>query len=250
MSSKRFYRHLPAGKRFRTFTVGVKETDLWIAVTSRCYDPAFPALVEQLVWRQRRQLENFMAGNPAFATAMQPLVLDGEGIPGIVLAMVEAANRAGVGPMAAVAGVFSEIVGLFLLQSAPEVIVENGGDLFVRVVEPVNIGIYAGSSPLSGKIALNVKPKQTPLGICTSSGTIGPSYSLGRADAALVLSPSVPLADAAATALGNLVRGPEDLMGAIEFARGLHGVTGALVIYGDQVAAWGEIQLCPGERKD
>jgi ApbE superfamily uncharacterized protein (UPF0280 family) len=203
--------------------------------------------VEQLVWKQRRLLEAFLNQNPDFAASLEPVVLHGGKVPAIAMEMVRASNRAGVGPMAAVAGTFAEIVGLFLRNHASEVIVENGGDLFIHSVEPVKIGIYAGKSPLSGKIAISVAPEQTPLGICTSSGTVGPSYSRGCADAALAVSPSVPLADAAATALGNLVRGPEDLEKALVYARNLDGVTGALLVCQGQLAAWGAIQLCPME---
>ncbi len=245
MSTGRFYRFLSGGKRFQTFTVQIKETDLWIAVSRRHYKPDLPAAVEQLVWRQRRLLEVFWAQNPDFAASLEPVLLHEGPVPAIAMEMVRAGNRAGVGPMAAVAGAFAEIVGLFLKNYAAEVIVENGGDLFVNTVEPVKIGIYAGKSPLSGKIAISVAPEQTPLGICTSSGTVGHSYSRGCADAALAISPSAPLADAAATALGNLVRSPEDLERALAYARDLEGVTGALIICGERLAAWGAIQLCP-----
>ena len=163
--------------------------------------------------------------------------------PPIALAM--ARRQPGrVGPMAAVRG-FAEIVGLALLEYAPEVLVENGGDLFVKASEPVSVSIYAGQSPLSGKLGLLIRPEQTPLGICTSSGTVGPSFSKGQADAAVALSPSVPLADAAATALGNLVQGPGDLEAALEQAQHINGVTGAVVICGDRMAAWGEVSLLP-----
>src|SRR5690606_31347289 len=153
------------------------------------------------------------------------------------LAMARAGNLAGVGPMAAVAGAFAEIVGFALLEYAPEVLVENGGDLFVKASEPVSVSIYAGKSPLSGKLGLLIRPEQTPLGICTSPGTVGPSFSKGQADAAVALSPSGPLADAAATALGNLVQGPGDLEAAVEQARHINGVTGAVLICGDRMAA-------------
>jgi len=160
-----------------------------------------------------------------------------------VIEMVRAANSAGVGPMAAVAGVVAEKVGHFLLEEAEEVIVENGGDLFLKVNEPVSVGVFAGASSLSGRLALQIDPGQTPLGVCTSSGTVGPSFSFGRADAAVALSPSAALADAAATALGNRVRSEEDLEQAIAYASQVEGLTGALLIIGDKIAAWGNLTL-------
>jgi uncharacterized protein len=113
----------------------------------------------------------------------------------------------------------------------------------MKVNEPVVVGVYAGTSSLSGKLALQIDPGQTPLGICTSSGTVGPSVSFGCADAAIALAPSAALADAAATALGNRVRGEEDLQQAIDFARQVEGLTGTLLIIGDKIAAWGDLNL-------
>lgn len=245
MSARRFYRQFPDGGRFRSFSITVKETDLWIAVPRRNWRETLPAAVEQLVWRKRRELEDYIKRHPFFGTTLEPYLIEGPA-PEIVLAMVRAGNRAGVGPMAAVAGALAETVGIRLLEDLPAVIVENGGDIFLKIVEPVNVGIFAGNSPLSGKIALSVEPGRTPLGICTSSGTVGPSFSRGRADAAVALSPSAALADAAATALGNLVREPADLERALGFARGLDGLTGALLICRDRLAAWGDIHISRG----
>ena len=242
MNSKRVYRHETSGSRLTSFSVTVKETDLWVAVGSTDYDAELPARTEQLVWKLRRLLDAYLAEHPLFAAALEPCLVEVDA-PIIVHSMVKAANRAGVGPMAAVAGAIAEVVGLYLLDYAPEVIVENGGDIFIRVIEPVRVGIYAGNSPLSGKLALLIDPAKTPLGVCTSSGTVGPSLSFGRADAAVVVSPSTPLADAVATALGNRVHNPDDLEAALEYAQKIEGVTGALLICGEKSAAWGEIEL-------
>jgi ApbE superfamily uncharacterized protein (UPF0280 family) len=145
--------------------------------------------------------------------------------------------------MAVVAGAIAESVGKELLKYSSEVIVENGGDIFLRLKQTKRIGIYAGNSPLSGKLALEIKPQDTPLGVCTSSGTVGHSLSFGKADAAIVLSPSAALADAAATAVGNLVKTAEDMPRAIEFVREVEGITGIAIIIGDKMAAWGKIKL-------
>lgn len=244
MSSRRLYRQPLSGERFQFFNVTVKETDLWIAVSKTCCHENLPVKVEQLIWRQRAILEKFLVSHPAFARSLEPCMVP-VAAPAIARAMAQAGNRAGVGPMAAVAGAFAEIVGITLLEFSPEVLVENGGDLFLKIVEPVSVAIYAGNSLLSNKIALLVEPGETPLGICTSSGTVGPSFSRGKADAAVALSPSAPLADAAATALGNLVQGPEDLEQAVECARNIEGVTGAVLICGDRIAAWGAVELSP-----
>ncbi len=247
MNSRRTYRHGLAHDRdrFTVFRIAVKETDLWVAISPQSYTPDLPGAVSDLVWRERRTIEAYCTAYPLFRTTLEPYLLEGPA-PGPVLAMVRAGNAAGVGPMAAVAGVLAEAVGSALLRISPEVIIENGGDVFIAVVEPATVGIFAGSSPLSGRLAIAVDPRRTPLGVCTSSGTVGPSFSRGRADAAVALSPSAGLADAAATALGNRVAGPEDLEAALEFAQSVEGLTGALVVCGDRIAAWGDVTLCPG----
>ena len=107
----------------------------------------------------------------------------------------------------------------------------------------MKVGIFAGESPFNEKLAIRIAPRKEPRGICTSSGSIGPSYSRGRADAAVILAKSAILADAVATAAANMVQSQEDLQRAAKFAGEIKGVEGALVILGDKLAAWGEIEL-------
>jgi ApbE superfamily uncharacterized protein (UPF0280 family) len=145
--------------------------------------------------------------------------------------------------MAAVAGAIAEMVGMELLQYSDEVIVENGGDIFIKTNVPRKVGIYAGNSPLSGKIAIKIYPEETPAGICTSSGTVGHSLSFGKADAVVVVSRDAFLADAVATAVGNRVKNPSGIKDAVDFAAGIDSVEGVLVIIGDKLGAWGKIEL-------
>lgn len=242
MNSKRVYRTTARGNRLKSFPVTVKETDLWIAVSSSSFYEELPEETEQLVWQIRLILETYLEGNPGFARSLEPILLQSKA-PDLIRKLVRAGNQAGVGPMAAVAGLIAEETGRFLLNKSPEVIIENGGDVFLKVNQSASIGIYAGTSPLSGKLALQVKPSQTPLGVCASSGTVGPSYSMGKADAAVVVSESCALADAAATAVGNIVQGVDDLQTALEFAQSVEGISGALVICSDKIAAWGDLEL-------
>ena len=145
--------------------------------------------------------------------------------------------------MAAVAGAVAECVGKELLNFSREVIVENGGDIFLKNIKRRVVGIYTGKAAFAERIALRIEPRETPLGICTSSGTVGHSLSFGRADAAIVLSPSTPLADAAATAIGNLVQEADDVYRGIELAKGVEGLKGVVVVKDDKMALWGEINL-------
>ncbi len=166
--------------------------------------------------------------------------------PQIVKAMAKAAADVGVGPMAAVAGAIAECVGKELLAFSEEVIVENGGDIFLKTLKRRLVGVYAGdNSPFTGKIALEIQPEETPLGVCTSAGTVGHSLSFGRADACIVLSTSTALADAAATALGNLIQEAGDIPKATDFASRTEGIRGVVVIKDDHMGIWGQVKVVP-----
>jgi hypothetical protein len=147
--------------------------------------------------------------------------------------------------MAAVAGALSEFVGRGMLDNwyTREIIVENGGDIFMKTGFPRKIGVYAGNSPLGQQFAIEVRPEETPLGICTSAGTVGHSLSFGNADAAVILAKDAALADAVATAAANRAVTGADLERAVSFALSVPGVVGALVIMGERMAVVGDIRL-------
>jgi len=233
----RFYRDWSRERDLVAFQVMARETDLYIRAASDLTAPARSSLE-----KHRTELEGYIRRHPGFAAALVPWEIEGDE-PLIVRAMAQAVGLVGVGPMAAVAGPLAEAVGKDLLQHTPEVIIENGGDLFLKVTSVRRVGIYAGESPLSGKLAIEVSPQGSPLGIATSSGTVGHSLSFGRADAAVVVAPSAVLADAAATAFGNRLTGPESIESAISWARGISGLRGVIAIVGDKIGVWGEIRL-------
>ncbi len=197
----------------------------------------------RLVLKYREGLEKYIERNLVFRTTLEPLEV-GEDAPHIARMMAEAARKVGVGPMAAVAGAIAELVGSDLLAFSPEIIAENGGDIYMKSLKTRRIGIYAGDSPLSGRIGLEIEADETPLGVCTSSGTVGHSLSFGRADAVTILSPSTSLADAAATAVGNIVKQADDMERGIDFAKSIDGIKGVLIIKDDKLAVWGEVKIC------
>ncbi|MEA1924795.1 MAG: UPF0280 family protein [Candidatus Altiarchaeota archaeon] len=186
-------------------------------------------------------LEGYIRNSPFYQSTYEPLRV-GDNAPGIVQEMAESSRKAGCGPMACVAGAFSEHLRDFLLESgATEAIVENGGDIALKVNKKVTIGLYAGSSPYSGRIALKVKPEDTPLGVCTSSASVGHSISLGEADSVTVLSDSTPLADGAATAIANQVRGANPVQNALMHARKIEGIRGAMIVLDSELGCWGSL---------
>jgi uncharacterized protein len=235
----RTYRTRMARSGLSGFRVAVKETDLWVLAV-RDFSPE----VRELVIQERQQLEAYIAIHPDFLTSLVPRPED-PFAPPVVREMIEAAAAAGVGPMAAVAGALAAQVGRGLAPLSPEVIVENGGDIYLAITQPATVALFAGKSPLSHRVGLNLDPALSPLGVCTSSATVGHSLSFGRADAACVLARSAALADAAATALGNRVQGPESFGKALEWVASLPEILGAVVIVGEKLGAWGQVELVP-----
>jgi len=239
MYEPRTYRHWVKDGGLVSFNVVVKETDLYIRASSNLRRKAY-----KLVLKYRSMLEEYIKRNAAFLTSLEPLNV-GEDAPHIVKEMAKSTNQVGVGPMAAVAGAMAEFVGNDLLAFSPEVIVENGGDIFLKSLKRRMIGIYAGKSTLTGRIGLEISGDDTPLGICTSSGTMGHSLSYGKADAVIVLSASATLADAAATAIGNLIVQPDDIPNGIELAKSIEGLRGVVIIQDDKMGLWGDVKICP-----
>ncbi|HBV85555.1 MAG TPA: hypothetical protein DEF42_02595 [Desulfosporosinus sp.] len=242
--TERTYREYHRQEDLVHFQIVVEETDLDIGIRKERFSPELVEWVAETIRVCRKPLEDYIQVDHDFVSSLTPYTVLSDA-PVIVQTMAEAGRLAGVGPMAAVAGAVAEWVGKSIAKRSRDVIVENGGDVFMRTSRIRKVGIYAGESPLSNRIAIEVKPDQTPLGICTSSGKIGHSLSFGQADAVVVLSPSVPLADAVATATGNLVQTVEDLEGALEFASRIKGVTGVLIIKDERLAVWGNVKLLP-----
>ena len=237
MYEPRTYRHWVRSQDLVPFNVVVKETDLHIQALTNLKRKAL-----NLVVKYRNILERYAQRHPSFLTSLEPLTV-ADDAPRIVKSMADSANKVGVGPMASVAGAIAEFVGYGLLDYSPEIIVENGGDIFLKSSEPRQVGIYAGKSPLTGKIGLEINGADTPMGICSSSGTVGHSLSYGKADAVISLSQSAALADAAATAIGNLIIDSSDIPTGIEFAQGIDGLLGVLIIKDDNMGLWGEVKI-------
>jgi len=238
MYEPRTYRHWIEGKELVSFNVTVKETDLYVRASSN-----LKRKTHRLVLKYRRQLEGYIERHPIFLTSLEPIPI-GEDAPQIARQMAEAAQAAGVGPMAAVAGAIAEFVGSELLAFSPEIIVENGGDIYLKSLRKRVVGIYAGKSSLSGKVGLEINGEDTPIGICTSSGTVGHSLSFGQADAVIAVAKSATLADASATAIGNLINQPADITSGTGLAKNIRGLEGVVIIKNDNIGIWGKVKIC------
>ena len=237
MYEQRTYRNLVKTDDLVKFEVVVKETDLLVRAESNLSNET-----RESVLNYRHQLETYITMHPEFQRSLIPLAEDPRA-PELVREMIRVSQMARVGPMAGVAGAMAEWVSKDLLKFSKEVITENGGDIYLATNRERTIGIYAGQSPLSLKIGVVIGPEESPLGICTSSGTVGPSLSFGKADAVCILSKSAALADAAATAVGNIVREKKDIELALESGREIEGILGIVIIVGEKMGVWGSIKL-------
>ncbi len=235
---ERKYRRIPNSGLISS-SVKMAETDLHILATKPVEDQALPVVSEV-----RSDIEKYISRHPEFLHSLTPLPPDRQA-PKVIREMLIAGLRAGVGPMAAVAGVIAEQVGKALLAlGVEEVIVENGGDLFVSRTKSSTVSVYAGESPLSGKVGICLQAEQMPCGVCCSSGMIGHSLSLGCADAVVVIAKSTPLADAAATRLGNEVgEEKKSINHALQLAGKIEGLSGILIVSGEHLGARGAVEL-------
>jgi len=234
---ERIYRKRISAKGLVSFYVAVKETDLWI-----CADRHLERDAGDLVFACRHQLETYIGSHPEFATSLLPC-RDDPYAPPLIREMIDVAKSLGVGPMASVAGAVAQYVGRGLLRQTDQVIVENGGDIFLKTNRPATVSILAGSSPLSGKFGLLIPKTHMPSGVCSSSATVGHSMSMGIADVVCLVSSSATLSDGDATALGNRVKKESDLRKVAEWASRILGIVGGVVIVGPKMAAWGDIEL-------
>ena len=226
----------------------LKETFVWITADEKRYIE----IAKDEIMRRRRDLEQFVRWHPYFLVTFERYRTEDEvevggtretgEIPEVVRRMIDAADKFGIGPMSAVAGTLAEFaVEAMRDVGATHAMVDNGGDIALINDREVLVGIYAGESQFSNKLALRIKPSSSLTGICTSSGTVGHSISFGTADAATVISASASLSDAAATALCNAVtdaRSIKEAFGAISHVKGIEG---ALVVYRDTLATWGKV---------
>ncbi len=233
-----YRRRLRPGPNETSFQVVVEQTDLHVTAEQHLAEP----ILEHLR-ALRAQLKTHMALQPEFAAALTPVAVPKDA-PEIVKSMAEAARIAGVGPMAAVAGALAQNTADAFQQRSPNILVENGGDLFLHSTRDRAVGLLA--NPVDGvRLGLHFPADRFPLAVCASSGTIGHSLSLGDADLVTVVARTGALADAAATALANMIASADDLEPMLNQAKSLakHGLIGVFAQYEDRLAVWGGLEL-------
>jgi len=244
MYEPRTYRVSMGNRRFQTFAITHRETDLWIAVDRSVDIFAIEKCALSYIKSLRQTLETYIKQNPAFATTLDPIEV-ATTAPAVVTQMAAAANIAGTGPMAAVAGAFAQLTGKYLETefALNELIIENGGDIYLNIKEKILISVYAGKSSLSEKLGIWVTPTYSPLGVCTSSGTVGHSFSRGRADAVTIACSNTMLADAFATAFGNRVQSSADIDSIINETSKYEEILSAIIICNDKIGIRSDFEI-------
>lgn len=240
----RTYRSHFRQDRWVHFLVKHKETDLCIGVNRACWNPAIPGYARRYVSGLRAGMDAWILRNPGYARSMVPYDAGPES-PAIFQEMSAAARQSGIGPMSAVAGAIAQKTGKHLKEKfgLTEVMVENGGDIYADIDEDIDISVFAGNSPLSEKTGLHIESAESPLGICTSSGTVGPSLSLGKADAVMIICRDTLLADTYATAFANMIQTVEDIPVCIEKAGSHDDILAAIAIKDDKIGICGQFEL-------
>jgi ApbE superfamily uncharacterized protein (UPF0280 family) len=230
--------------RWKSYRVCHLETDLWIAVSAESYNSAAENYSMDRILFYRNILDNHIQEFPDFLTSLTPIPKRSDTNP-LFHDMYRASEKAGTGPMSAVAGAVAEYICKDLQTKFrfPEVVVENGGDIFINLTHPATISVHAGSSPLSEKIGLLIKPEQTPISVCCSSGTEGHSLSFGTADACVVACHSGALADAFATAGCNEVKNPDMVISVTEQMLQSPEIISVVIIKDDRVGIGGKIEI-------
>ncbi len=253
---ERFYRkwHHTEGKL--SFNVSIDESDCDIIIEPVDDIEVLKEKVYTTIQRVRQDILNFSKLIPEFITGLEPMYLSEIEVdilckkayikePDIIRQMLHGSNQCHVGPMATVAGVTAQKIVKDLMEDYGDVhiIVENGGDLAMNVVEASSVAIYAGQSVLSDKLAIHLKENYGPISICTSSGNLGHSLSFGKGDAVVVLSRLADIADAAATYLCNQIQSPEDINRTLELGQQIQGIMGIVIIIEDKIGLWGQVDL-------
>ena len=244
MYEQRTYRSQFNTSRFTGFEMKHRETDLWIGVDPESYKPEMKEFVAEKIKGLRQKLDEYIQKEPFFKKSLKPFQPE-EDAPPKTIEMAQAAQKAGIGPMSTVAGLFAreignEITGNF---SVNEMVIENGGDIHALLNNELILSVFAGESILSERIGLVIPPEKKKLGICTSAGTVGPSLSYGKADAVVVVCEDILLADAFATAFGNKVKSPDDVEKVINQSEKYPEILSLLIICEDKIGVKGEFEM-------
>ena len=221
-----------------SFQVVVGETDLWVAAKEN-----FSRELSLLVAGLRGEIQAYMTLDPRFRTSLAPVDILPQASE-IVRRMAAGARLAGVGPFAAVAGTIAQLAAEYFKDRSPEMLVENGGDIYIQGCRERIIGLLPDVNS-KAMLGLRIEGDALPLAVCSSSASIGHSLSFGQGELATVLAVDGAFSDAAATALCNMLQTAEDIPLAVKQAQAWakYGLKGVFVQCGERLGMWGDFEL-------
>lgn len=234
---ERYYRTYIASEKSKSFNITIFESDLQIYT-----DGQLQVALEEELKMIRDTIEGYTKKNPDFVESLVPIALESDD-PLIINHMKKASKKLGVGPMATVAGAVAHYLGEKYYQNTNELIIENGGDLYVYSTEHKTILLHGGADATVKNLSIKIDKTQLPIGVCTSSGKVGHSLSLGNCDAVTVLAKDTLVADAAATAFGNLLKTKADINSVLQYSKTFKDISGVIAIVDDQMGAWGAFEF-------
>lgn len=236
MYEERFYREQIISK-FK-IEVSYKESDLLI-----CSDQEIvKEKAQSILVKYYNQIEEYIKKNPLFLTSLSPLESDRSALP-IIGEMLESSKITGIGPFSAVAGAIAKYVGGDLLSCCQELVIENGGDIFLKINQDKIIGVYLGQEFKMNNLNLKIKKRKHPFGVASSSSIIGHSLNFGKADLVSVVADNIIIADGFATAISNRIKSIEDIEKILAEAKDNLPIQGLLVAFEEKMFLWGDLEV-------
>jgi len=220
-----------------SYRINYKYTDIYITSDRDIYKD-----LEKPVKSFYRSLEKVILQNREFEKSLIPLKAEKD-YPEIVKKMCRSAEIFEVGPMASVAGAVCDELARYISGSCGFLMIENGGDSYIKSSSSVTAGLYTGSKYFPKNLMISIDKNSMPCGLCSSSGIMGHSFSRGSCDLVTVMSDTAVTADAAATAVANSVRARSHVDEALKKYRDYEGIRGLVIIKDDRIAIWGDLQL-------
>ncbi len=233
MQFARIYRNYAKDNEYK-FNVTIKESDLYFISDKNIKKQAYLELI-----KLRKIIEKHIKERPTFYTSLKPLNLPDYDIHEMIKEMYLAAQKADVGPFASIAGVIAEFIGKKLLKFCNEIIVENGGDIYINTKKDRIIRIYCEKIK---NLGIKISKEIQPISICSSSSKIGHSISFGSADLVVVISKKGAIADAFATSICNKIKNLNDLQKTINNVNE-DNIQGIIAICNKKIAIKGKINF-------
>ena len=209
------------GGRFESLVYRYRDTDIWMAFDkdANVNKSDIISFIDKKCRRLWDIFEGYFRIDPEYKDSFEPYEV-ADNAPSVVKRLSLGSLITEVGPMAGIAGLYAEEIGKACKDQFgfKEVIVENGGDLYIDVEKRIKVSLFAGDHPLSNKIKLDIEPDMCPMGLCASSGKFGHSKSLGKADLVSVACFDTVMADQYATAFANQVVNVSDVEEVVDTA--------------------------------